>query len=119
MGGRNQNTGRGSGGRNAGRGNANGGRGNGSFGNKNRNGSNTKKEKKFHPLTRGKTPDFSFVEVKKELITNLSNVKMDHINDVIISVSELKLIDLKKAEPKLRIITDVKDSEREEKNKQF
>ena len=95
MPGRFQNTGRGSGGRFGGRGNGQQGRGNGSpnhGGNNNKtNGKTRTKEKKFHPLTRGKTPEYSFEEVKKSLIVKMSTMKMDHINDMIESVKDMML----------------------------
>ena len=118
MGGRFQGTGRGSGGRNAGRGNANGGRGSGAFNNKKTNAPEKKKEKKFHPLTRGKIPECSFQEVKKELILKISNTKMDYVDDMIASVMDMNLFDLETVKPTLKLITDDKDPDKDEKNEQ-
>ena len=113
MTGRNQGAGRGSGGRNGGRRNGNGGRGNGA--NTRNSTKPVVKEKKFHPLTRGKTPDYSFEEVKKSLIIKMSTMKMEHINDIIESVTELKLMDIEAVKPELVLITDVTDLDREVK----
>ena len=122
MGGRFQNTGRGSGARNGGRGNGHQGRGNQSNNgakNTKTNGKNGQREKKFHPLTRGKTPEHSFDEVKKSLIVKISTMKMDHINDMIESVKDMKLFDIKAKEPKLVLITDASDPDKDTKNEQL
>ena len=100
----NQSTGRtnaGGNGRNAGRGNSNnntGRRGNGSG---NKSGKKEQKDKKFHPLSRGKTPEYSFEDVKKSLIIKMSAMKMDYIDDMIVSVRDMQLLDLKTKEPTL------------------
>ena len=113
MPGRFQNTGRGSGGRNGGRGNSHqGGRGNGALNNK-KNGKNVPKEKKFHPLTRGNTPEYSFEEVKKALVNKMSTMKMDCI-----SVKDMKMFDIKAKEPRLVLITDKNDADRDVKNEE-
>src|SRR5210317_698261 len=88
-----QNTGRGSGGKYNGKGNSQQGKNNGNNNNK-QNGKFVPKEKKFHPLTRGKTPEYSFDEVKKNLIIKLATMKMDHIDDMIQSVKKMELFDI-------------------------
>src|SRR5210317_2249428 len=94
MGGRFQGTGRGSGGRGNGRATSQAGRGFSKINNK-PSGKNGLKEKKFHPLTRGKTPEYSFEEVKKSLLNKLATMKMDHIDDMIQSVKKMELFDRK------------------------
>ena len=105
MAGRFQNTGRGSGGRGAGRSNSQPGRGNGAYNNKT-NGKNGTKEKKFHPLTRGKAPEYSFEDVKKTLIVKMSTMKMDHIDDMITSVKDMELFDIGAEEPSLELLAE-------------
>src|SRR5210317_1533895 len=103
MGGRFQGTGRGSGGGGNGRASAHAGRGFSRTNNK-PNGKNGLKEKKFHPLTRGKTPEYSFKEVKKSLLFKLATMKMDHIDDMIQSVKKMELFDIDGEEPTLQLL---------------
>ena len=101
------NTGNGNG-KNAGKGNSgsNGNRkGNGSNNNK-QNGKTNQKQKKFHPLSRGKTPDYSFEEVKKALIDKMSTMKMDYIDDMITSVRDMSLVEIDTLEPTLTLAPD-------------
>lgn len=58
-----------------------------------------KKLKKFHPLSRGKTPEFSFEEVKKELIKALELSTLEKADDIIGSVRNMKMIDLDSIKP--------------------
>ncbi|CAJ1970108.1 unnamed protein product [Cylindrotheca closterium] len=84
MSGRFQNTGRGCNGRNAGQNRLQQGQGNGQY-NGDKSGNGSQKEKKFHPLTRGNIPKFNFDEVKKTLVIKMSTMKMDHIDDTILT----------------------------------
>ena len=102
----------------ASRNNANQGRGGRGFGrngrtNGHRNGSNNaansskkkddnnKKYKKFHPLTKGKSPEHSFDDVKKELVKTLELSDMDKADDIIDSVRNMTLLDLDALRPNL------------------
>src|SRR6056300_1507381 len=106
MGGRFQGTGGGSGGRGNGRASSQAGRGFSRTNNK-PSGKNGLKEKKFHPLTRGKIPEYSSEEVKKRLLIKLATMKMDHIDDMIQSVKKMELLfDISGEEPTLQLVTD-------------
>ncbi|CAJ1945715.1 unnamed protein product [Cylindrotheca closterium] len=117
MSGQFQNTGRGSNGRNAGRGRLQQGQGNGQY-NGNKSGNGSQKEKKFHPLTRGNIPEFSFDEVKKTLVIKMSTMKMDHIDDMIQSVQTLSLFDIESVKPTLVLVTNDSDPDKEIKNEE-
>ncbi|CAJ1929555.1 unnamed protein product [Cylindrotheca closterium] len=118
MSGQFQNTGRGSNGRNAGQGRSQQqGRGNGQY-NGHKSGNGSQKEKKFHPLTRGNIPKFSFDEVKKTLVIKMSTMKMDHIDDMIQSVRTLSLFDIESVKPTLVLVTNDSDPDKEIKNEE-
>src|SRR6056300_1475608 len=118
MGGRFQGTGRGFGGRGNGRTSSQAGRGFSRTNNK-PSGKNGLKEKKFHPLTRGKTPEYSFEEVKKSLLIKLATMKMDHIDDMIQSVKKMELFDIDGEEPTLQLLTDPNIPDRDTRNQEI
>src|SRR5210317_1130087 len=118
MAGRFQGTGRGSGGRGNGRASSQAGRGFSRTNNK-PNGKNGLKEKKLHPLTRGKTPEYSFEEVKKSLLIKLATMKMDHIDDMIQSVKKMELFDIDGEEPTLQLLTDPNIPDRDARNQEI
>ncbi|CAJ1953772.1 unnamed protein product [Cylindrotheca closterium] len=117
MSGRFQNTGHGSNGRNAGRNRSQQGQGNGQY-NGNKSGNGSPKEKKFHPLTRGNIPEFSFDEVKKTLGIKMSTMKMDHIDDMIQGARTLKLFNIESVKPTLVLVTDESNPDKEIKNEE-
>ena len=91
---------------------SNGGRGGGRYGRGGRfqqrsnNNSNKKKDekkklKKFHPMMKGKSPEFSFEEVKKELVKTLELMDLDKADDIIDSVRDMTMINLASLEPNL------------------
>ena len=53
-----------------------------------------KKLKKFHPLVKGKSPEYSFEDVKKELIKSLELSDMEKADDIIDSVRSMVMLDL-------------------------
>ena len=114
-----QNTRRGSGGQYGGHGKSYQGWGNGASNYKKNGKNNVPKEKKFYPLSRGSTPEYSFEEVKKTPVNKISTMKMEYINDVIESVKDMKLLNTRSKEPKLELITDRNDDERDIKNEEL
>ena len=74
------------------------------------NGSSKKKDekkwKKFHPQVRGKYPEFSFDEVKKELVKSMEAIDMDKADDIIDSIRNMELLDLEAIKPELELRTD-------------
>ena len=118
MGGRFQGTGRGSGGRGNGRASSHAGRGFSRTNNK-PSGKNGLKEKKFHPLTRGKTPEYSFEEVKKSLLIKDATMKIDHIDDMIQSVKKMELFDIDGEEPTLQLVNDPNAPDRDARNQEI
>ena len=64
-----------------------------------------KKLKKFSPMVKGKAPEFSFDEVKKELVKALELTSMEKADDVINSVRNMQLVDLDGERPKLKVST--------------
>ena len=106
-----------------------GGRGRGNSGrsgqrNQNRNNSSNnsskkkddKKIKKFSPQARGRTPKYSFEEVKKELVKALEATTLDKADDIIDSVRDMSLIDLQAIRPVLSLSTNPDDLTRENEN---
>ena len=90
------------------------------------NGSSKKKDekklKKFHPQVRGKYPEFSFDEVKKELVKAMESIDMDKADDIIDSIRNMQLLDLESIEPVLELRTDgmrvAVDAENEKKKEE-
>ena len=104
-----------------GRGGGRGGRGFGRQGrgqNRNSKGTKTssKKDKKFHPLKHGKSPDYSFDEVKRQLVDSTSTKKMDYIDDILSSVRSMVLFDVESLRPTLEMADDEDPVVREEEN---
>ena len=99
MAGRSQSTlGNGRGGR-GGQGNSGRGTGaNGGFKKK-----DEKKLKQFHPQTRGKAPDYSFEEVKKELVKALEASSLEKADNIINSVRRMELLDLNTQMPTMQV----------------
>ena len=107
-----------------------GGRGsNGRFGqrnqNRNSNSSSTskkkdeKKLKKFCPQTRGKTNEYSFEDVKKELVKALESTTLDKAEDIIDSVRKMDLIDLNSIRPVLTLSQEQDEAVREAENERI
>ena len=82
----------------SGRGGRGSARSNGSINNSNKKKTDEKK-KKFHPQSRGKAPEFSFEEVKKELVKALESSTLEKAEDIIDSVRSMELVDLESEEP--------------------
>jgi len=61
-----------------------------------------KKLKKFQPQVKGKHPEFSFEEVKKELIKSLELSDLEKSDDIIDSVRDMEMIDLQAIQPQLQ-----------------
>ncbi|MEM7375827.1 MAG: hypothetical protein AAF587_44975, partial [Bacteroidota bacterium] len=85
-----QSTGRGPG--RGGRGSFGSGRGYGRFNSQSRR--TGPKELKFHPLIKGKSPEYSFDEVLEKLVMTASTKKMDQSDDVIDSVRLMTPFDI-------------------------
>ena len=100
-----------------------GGRGNGRAGGQRFNSSSKKKDdkklKKFHPLIKGKLPEFSFEDVKKELIKSLELTDMEKSDDIIDSVRNMSLLDLAPLRPVLATSNAATRAEREAENEVF
>lgn len=109
---RNNNRGRGRGGRNG----RAGQRGHGSISSKKKD---ERKLKKFHPQIRGKYPEHSFEEVKKELIKSMEATDLEKADDILDSIRDMQLVDLAIIEPELEVSTAVTRAEREEENERF
>jgi len=92
------------------RGRGRGGRGGRGFPRSNNNNASKKKDekklKRFHPQVKGKTPEFSFEEVKKELVKALELASLEKANDIIESVREMELLDLEAVKPVLQVETE-------------
>src|SRR6056300_1999418 len=69
--------------------------------------------------SRGKTPEYSFEEVKKSLLIKLATVKMDHIDDMIQSVKKMELFDIDGEEPTLQLVTDPNVPDRDVRNQEM
>ena len=109
--------------RGRGRGSSNGRASQRSFG----HGSNTSskklddksKLKKFHPQIRGRYPEFSFDEVKKELIKSMEAIDLEKADDILDSIRDMQLMDLAVLEPTLTMSTATTRAEREEENERI
>ena len=107
--------------RGRGRGNGRNGRANGQRFNQ---ASSKKKDeksklKKFHPLVKGKLPEYSFEEVNRELLKSLELSDLEKADDIIDSVRDLSLLDLDVLRPVLEVSTATLRADRDIENERF
>ena len=62
-----------------------------------------KKMKKFHPQVKGKHPEYSFDEVKKELVKSLELTDLEKADDIIDSIRNMTMLDLDAVRPQLQV----------------
>ena len=77
------------------------------------------KKKQFHPQMKGKLPEFSYEEVKKELVKSLELSDMEKSDDIIESVRNETMLDLDAIEPVLQQSVAATRAEREAENDAF
>ena len=62
-----------------------------------------KKFKKFHPQVKGKHPEYSFDEVKKELVKSLELTDLEKADDIIDTIRDMTMLDLDAVRPQLQV----------------
>ena len=72
--------------------------------------------KKFHPMIKGKSPENSFEEVKKELVKALELASLEKADDIIDSVRDMKKVDLDAIKPTLKVSSKKDDEKKEVEN---
>ena len=78
-----------------------------------------KKLKKFHPQLKGKLPEFSYTEVKKELIKSMESSDLEKADDIIDSVRNEVMLDLDAIEPTMQVSAAATRAEREAEQEAF
>ena len=77
------------------------------------------KKKQFHPQMKGKLPEHSFDEVKKELVTALELSDMEKSDDIIDSIRNMVMLDLDAIRPQQQQSVAATRAEREAENETF
>ena len=78
-----------------------------------------KKLKKFHPQIKGKHPEYSFDEVKKELIKSMELTDLEKADDIIDSIRNMTMLNLDAVRPQLQVSQAATRAEREADNEGF
>ena len=78
-----------------------------------------KKLLKFHPLVKGKHPENSFDEVKKELVLSLEASDLEKADDIIDCVRNMVLLDLDQLRPVLQFSQATTRAQEERENETF
>ena len=78
-----------------------------------------KKIKKFHPQVKGKHPEYSFDEVKKELVKSLELTDLDKADDIINLIRGMTMLDLEAVRPQLQVSAAATRAQQDVENEQF
>ena len=81
--------------------------------------SDWKYKKRFHPLVKGKHPEYSFDEVLEELVKSMEQLELSKADDIINSIYDMEYVDLDAEEPELEISVEPLRADRDAENKQF
>lgn len=75
--------------------------------------------KKFHPLTKGKHPEYSLDEVKEELVLSLELSDIEKADDIVNAVCDMMMLDLTAEQPTLQVSQATTRAQEERENDAF
>ena len=75
--------------------------------------------KKFHPQVKGKHPEYSFDEVKKELVKSLELTDLEKADDIIDSIRNMTMLNLDAVRPQIQVSQAATRAQQDIENEQF